>query len=61
MTRSRDETWGVLSAAFDEPELIDVVITVAGYKMVSIASNSLGVQLEPGLTGFRSRSTLNGY
>lgn len=47
-----DETWGVLSAAFDEPELIDVVITVAGYKMVSIASNSLGVQLEPGLTGF---------
>ena len=47
-----DETWGVLSAAFDEPELIDVVITVAGYKMVSIALNSLGVQLEPGLPGF---------
>ena len=47
-----DETWRALSASFDERGLIDIVITVAGYKMVSIALNSLGVQLEPGLVGF---------
>ena len=47
-----DETWAALSETLDERELIDVVITVAGYKMVGVALNSLGVQLEPGLTGF---------
>ncbi len=47
-----DETCDVLATVFDERELIDVAITVAGYKMVSIALNSLGVQPEPGLSGF---------
>lgn len=42
-----DETWIVLSEHYDTPELIDVVITVAGYRMVSIALNSFGTQLEP--------------
>ncbi len=42
-----DATWRVLSDRYDVPELIDVVITVAGYRMVSIALNSLGTQLEP--------------
>ena len=40
-------TWGALSARYGAPELIDVVITVARYRMVSIALNSLGTQLEP--------------
>ena len=42
-----DETWTALSERYDTPELIDVVITVAGYRMVSIALNSIGTQLEP--------------
>lgn len=42
-----DATWGALSARYGVPELIDVVITVAGYRMVSISLNSLGTQLEP--------------
>ena len=45
-------TWGELAARYDERELIDVVITVAGYRMVSMALNTLGVQLEPGREGF---------
>ena len=42
-----DGTWAALSTRYGAPELIDVVITVAGYRMVSIALNSLGTQLEP--------------
>ena len=47
-----DATWRALSARYGTPELIDVVITVAGYRMVSIALNSLGTQLEPGRPRF---------
>ena len=42
-----DGTWRELSGNYGIPELIDVVVTVAGYRMVSIALNSLGTQLEP--------------
>ncbi len=42
-----DATWQALSERYGTPELIDVVITVAGYRMVSIALNSIGTQLEP--------------
>ena len=47
-----DATWRALSARYGETGLIDVVITVAGYRMVSIALNSLGTQLEPGRPRF---------
>ncbi|MYD69632.1 MAG: carboxymuconolactone decarboxylase family protein [Acidobacteria bacterium] len=47
-----DRTWQELSDDYGIPELIDVVITVAGYRMVSIALNSLGIQLEPGRPRF---------
>ena len=47
-----DATWVVLAERYDTRELIDVVITVAGYRMVSIALNSLGAQLEPNREGF---------
>jgi hypothetical protein len=42
-----DATWALLSEYYSTSELIDVVITVAGYRMVSIALNSIGTQLEP--------------
>ena len=41
-----DATWQTLSESYGTPELIDVVITVAGYRMVSIALNSIGTELE---------------
>ena len=50
--RISDATWRALSARYGAPVLMDVVITVAGYRMVSIALNSLGTQLEPGRPRF---------
>ena len=47
-----DATWTLLSEHYSVSELIDAVITVAGYRMVSIALNSIGTQLEPGRPGF---------
>ena len=41
-----------MATTYGEHELIDIVITVGGYRMVSMALNSLGVQLEPGKEGF---------
>ena len=50
-----EATWRTLAERYGEAELIDVVITVAGYRMVSIALNSLGTQLELGRERFPSR------
>ena len=50
-----EATWGALAEHYGPAELIDVVITVAGYRMVSIALNSLGTQLEPGRERFPAR------
>ena len=47
-----EETWRVLSGRYDERQLIEVVMVVGHYHLVSFALNSLGVQLEPGVRGF---------
>ena len=47
-----DVTWLALEERYDTQELIDIVITVAGYRMVSMALNSIGAQLEPNREGF---------
>ena len=47
-----DSTWNTLAERYSTSELIDVVITVAGYRMVSMALNSIGTQLEPDRDGF---------
>lgn len=47
-----DATWKKLSERFDTQQLIDIVFTVGQYHLVSMALNTLGVQLEDGLTGF---------
>ena len=49
-----EPTWQALAERYGPAELIDVVITVAGYRMVSIALNSLGTELEPGRERFPS-------
>jgi len=47
-----DATWEALSEQYNEKQLIDVIITVGQYNMVSWTLNSLGVQLEEGIPGF---------
>ena len=47
-----DATWATLAESYGERELIDIVITVAGYRMVSMVLNSIGVQREPGTESF---------
>jgi alkylhydroperoxidase family enzyme len=45
--RISDETWKALDQQFDERQLLDVLITTGGYRMVSMALNTFGVPLEP--------------
>ena len=47
-----DSTWRELAAVFDSRQLLDILITTGGYRMVSMALNTLGVQLESGAERF---------
>lgn len=49
-----DETWNALAKTYNTQQLMDLVFTVGQYNLVSMALNSFGVQLDPGLTGFPS-------
>ena len=42
-----EQTWTALSMLFDRRQRIDLLITIGGYRMVSMALNTLGVPLEP--------------
>ncbi len=46
-----DETWSALAASYDTQQLMDVVFAAGQYNLVSMALNTLGVQLEPGTPG----------
>ena len=45
-----DGTWKALSARFDVPQMIDTIDTVAETTMYAGVFNSLGVQIEPGVS-----------
>lgn len=49
-----DATYAALSAEFDEKQLIDLVFLIGTYSTLSMAFNTFGVPLDPGLddTGF---------
>jgi alkylhydroperoxidase family enzyme len=47
-----DATWAMLTARYGTPELLDLIFTVGQYTMVSMALNTLGVALDPGVEGF---------
>jgi len=47
-----DETWSVLAQRYDDRQLIELLMLVGQYHLVSFALNSLGVQREPGVPGF---------
>lgn len=50
--RIDDATWAQLEEQFDRRQLIDFVFTIGTYDMHCTAFNALGLQLEPGMTGF---------
>jgi alkylhydroperoxidase family enzyme len=43
-----EPTWNGVSAMLDRRQRIDLLITIGGYRMVSMALNTFGVPLEPG-------------
>ena len=45
-----DSTWRELAAVFDSKQLLDILITTGGYRMVSMALNSFGVRRAQGRT-----------
>lgn len=47
-----DETWKALGERYSTQQLMDLVFTVGQYTTVSMALNSFGVQLDPGVEGF---------
>jgi len=47
-----DATWKDLAARYDTMQMMDVVFTVGQYNLVSMALNTLGVQLDEGFPGF---------
>ena len=49
-----DATWNELAAAYDAQQLMDLVFTIGQYTLVSMALNTLGVQLDEGFGGFPS-------
>jgi alkylhydroperoxidase family enzyme len=46
-----DETWNKLAETYDTKQLMDVVFAAGQYHLVSMALNTLGVQLEAGTPG----------
>jgi len=47
-----DSTWTALTERYSIEQLMDLIFTVGQYKLVSMALNTLGVQLEEGFEGF---------
>jgi len=47
-----DETWAALAEHYTTEQMMDAVFTVGQYNMVSMALNTLGVQLDEGVPGF---------
>jgi 4-carboxymuconolactone decarboxylase len=49
-----DATWAGLSKHYNKEQLMDIVFAVGQYNLVSMALNTLGVQLDPGLPTFEN-------
>jgi len=54
--RIGDDTWKALADRYDERQLIEVPMLVGHYHMVAFALNTLGVPLEPGVSGLETGS-----
>ncbi len=49
-----DATWDALAARYSKKQLIEVLMTVGQYHLVSMTLNSLGVERDAGVDGFPS-------
>lgn len=47
-----EATWKALAERYDEKQLMDLVMTVGGYYLVSMLLKTFGVPLDPGFPGF---------
>ena len=47
-----DATWKALDDQFDERQLLDLLVTTGGYRMVSMVLNTFGVPAEPNSEAF---------
>ncbi len=47
-----DATWSALAEHYDEHQLIEVCMVIGQYHLVAFTLNALGVEREPGVTGF---------
>jgi 4-carboxymuconolactone decarboxylase len=47
-----NETWATLGRYYDTQRLIEIIYTAGGYTMTALATNSFGIQLEPGTPPF---------
>ena len=47
-----DAAWDALSECYSTAQMLDLVFTVGQYNLVSMALNTLGVQLDDGIPGF---------
>lgn len=54
-----DQTWSRLADRYDELEIIEVVMLVGHYIMMSCIVNSLGISREQGVPGFEAEVDLN--
>ncbi|MCP4751852.1 MAG: carboxymuconolactone decarboxylase family protein [Proteobacteria bacterium] len=48
-----DPTWAELKQTYSDQQIMDLIFTVGNYNLVSMTLNTLGVQLEPGMEGFK--------
>ena len=51
-----DSTWQALGERYTGEQILDFIFTVGQYKLVSMALNSVGVQLEEGFEGFANET-----
>ncbi|MCX5919277.1 MAG: carboxymuconolactone decarboxylase family protein [Deltaproteobacteria bacterium] len=51
-----DATWNALAKRYNQQQLMDVVVTVGQYNLVSMFLNSFGLQLDDGVPGFPKRN-----
>ena len=47
-----DATWQTLTTRYDTQQMMDLIFAIGQYNLVSMALNSLGVQLDEGIPGF---------
>lgn len=51
-----DDTWAVLAAELDAPQLMDLVFTVGAYELLAMAMRSFGVQVDDDLRDWKRPS-----